>query len=73
MSAMKLLFIPALAATSLALGVAVFAAPRGGGPGFIQIPVGLQPLQAELRAWQAAIALVTRGRGGAPLATATSL
>ena len=49
MSAMKLLFIPALAATSLALGVAVFAAPRGGGPGFIQIPVGLQPLQEEGR------------------------
>jgi hypothetical protein len=31
MSALKLLFIPALAATSLALGVTVFAAP--GGPG----------------------------------------
>jgi hypothetical protein len=29
MSAMKLLFIPALAATSLALGVTVFASPGG--------------------------------------------
>jgi hypothetical protein len=43
MSALKLLFIPALAATSLALGVTVFAAPGGRGPGFIQVP-GLQPL-----------------------------
>jgi hypothetical protein len=49
MSTLKLLFIPALAAASLALGVAVFAAPRGGGPGFIQVPVGLQPLQEEGR------------------------
>jgi hypothetical protein len=49
MSALKLLFIPALGAASLTLGVAVFAAPRGGGPGFIQVPVGLQPLQEEGR------------------------
>jgi hypothetical protein len=33
MSALKLLFIPALAAASLALGVAVFAAPGGERPG----------------------------------------
>jgi hypothetical protein len=46
MSAIKLLFIPALAATSLALGVAVFAAPQGRGPDFIQVP-GLQPLQGK--------------------------
>jgi hypothetical protein len=46
MSAMKLLFIPALAAASLALRVAVFAAPEVRGPSFIQVP-GLQPLQGE--------------------------
>jgi hypothetical protein len=46
MSAMKLLFIPALAATSLALGVVVFAAPQGRGSDFIQVP-GLQPLQGK--------------------------
>jgi hypothetical protein len=46
MSAMKLLFIPALAATSLALGVTVFAAPGVRSPGFVQVP-GLQPLQGE--------------------------
>jgi hypothetical protein len=46
MGAMKLLFIPALAAASLALGVAVFAAPEVRGPSFIQVP-GLQPLQGE--------------------------
>ena len=46
MSALKLLFIPALAAASLALGVAVFAAPGVRSPGFVQVP-GLQPLQGE--------------------------
>jgi hypothetical protein len=46
MGAMKLLFIPALAAASLALGVAMFAAPEVRGPSFIQVP-GLQPLQGE--------------------------
>jgi hypothetical protein len=46
MGAMKLLFIPALGAASLALGVAVFAAPEVRGPSFIQVP-GLQPLQGE--------------------------
>jgi hypothetical protein len=46
MSALKLLFMPALAAVSLALGVAVFAAPGVRSPGFVQVP-GLQPLQGE--------------------------
>jgi hypothetical protein len=46
MSALKLRFIPALAAASLALGVGVFAAPEGRSPGFIQVP-GLQSLQEE--------------------------
>jgi hypothetical protein len=46
MGAMKLLFIPALGAASLALGVAMFAAPEVRGPSFIQVP-GLQPLQGE--------------------------
>jgi hypothetical protein len=46
MSALKLLFMPALAAVSLALGVAVFAAPGVISPGFVQVP-GLQPLQGE--------------------------
>jgi hypothetical protein len=43
---MKLLFISALAAASLTLGVTVFAASGGRGPGFVQFP-GLQPLQEE--------------------------
>jgi hypothetical protein len=63
MSAMKLLFIPALAATSLALGVTVFAAPRGGGPGFIQVPPGLQPLQEEGRTPELTPGLTTQNFG----------
>jgi len=63
MSALKLLFIPALAAASLALGVAVFAAPQGRGPGFIQVPAGLQSLQEEGRTPELTPGLTTQNSG----------
>jgi hypothetical protein len=62
MGVMKLLFISALAAASLALGVAVFAAPQGRGPDFIQVS-DLQPLQEEGRTPELTPGLTTQNSG----------